>query len=216
MKKLPVTAGTIARWLAVAAFLVAPSFIRYELTSTATLACTRDDKFAGTCHGEPTLRQHLVSVWPDDSWHVYGDEAPRLWFMPAMRLDDIGMAVPSGGDHYLHLRGSSSCYGKTIPMGAACDFAYASIDIPLDDSYSPSDERTLAVQFNVFLRSETAKSFRIRQPGPFRPEFALFYVVAGFIAFFTAKRSLALRTAAWVKAAEAIPATPVTAYRGIV
>jgi hypothetical protein len=103
-----------------------------------------------------------------------------------------------------------------MPSGYSnCAFAYVhGVEVPLDDSYSPSDERSLAVEFNVFLRNEKVRAFRLRQPAPFHPAFALFYVVAGLIAFLNVRRSLALRTAAWVKAVEAIPATRVSAYRG--
>ena len=123
MKKLPVQLGTAARWLAVAALCAAPTFIRYELTSEATFACTRDGKLAGTCHAEATLRQ---TIGLDRSWNVGDpDAAPRPWFMPATRIDDIGMATPSGGDHYLRLHGSPSCWSNVMPSGYSnCVFAH--------------------------------------------------------------------------------------------
>ena len=83
-------------------------------------------------------------------------------------------------------------------------------EIPLDDSYAPSDERSLAVEFNVFLWSEKVRAFRLRQPGPYPiPRLRSFYLVAGLVALprTCAARSRFRTAAAWVKAVDAIPAT---------
>lgn len=209
-----VSRGTLVRWLAVAALCAAPTFIRYELTSARTFTCSREGAYAGLCYGEATLRQRVHLDVND--WDTPPGQAPRVWFMPVTRIDDIGMAMPSGGEHLLRLEGSPACFSRASTFGfSQCRFGYAdAYVIPLDDSYSPSDERTAAVQLNAFLQNPKAKTYRLRQPGPFRIEFALFYLVAGLVGFLTVRRSLALRTEAWLKAVEEIPATQLTAYRG--